>query len=115
MEPIEPHELPLLCGVHHFSFAQAHRPPLLISVDVALTHIDTNGDGVITRAEVKDAVVFRHSAAAALAMGGCAAGALVYLAIRFALKRRGKAPAPVHHVRHAIEAPAKNERRRRIG
>ncbi|KAL3916213.1 MAG: hypothetical protein SGPRY_006920 [Prymnesium sp.] len=62
-----------------------------IDIDVALTHIDTNGDGIITRAEVKDAstgaIALRHSFGIFFAIIGCAAGIEAAVALSSSVAR----------------------------
>jgi len=92
-----------------------------IDIDVALTHIDTDGDGIITRAEVKDAstgaIVLRQSALLVPAIVGCGGGVLFYLAIRWLMRRRGlRTKMAMHHARQSVDGtlPSRMERRRRV-
>ena len=96
-----------------------------IAVDVSmLTHIDTDGDGIITRAEVKDAstgaIVIRQGAIFFPAILACAAGVLFYLSLRWLVcKRRSPklSPHALHHTRPVAEGPlqpTRAERRRRL-
>lgn len=77
-------------GAHHQDVAHQD-----IDIDVALTHIDSNGDGIITTAEVKDAsagaLVWHTGTAVAPAVIGCLGGVLFYLALR-SLRARALAP-----------------------
>lgn len=94
-----------------------------VAVDVALTHIDTDGDGIITRAEVKDAstgaVVLRHGVVFAPAIMGCMGGILFYLVIRyFICRRHNHAKAPGGRLNNLEDpvpaAPNRFERRKRV-
>ena len=91
---------------------------------MALTHIDTDGDGIITRAEVKDAstgaVVVRQSAMLFPAFFGCAGGVLFYVLFRWIMrKRHAKLPPHQLHARHCSGADVplqpRLERRKRVG
>jgi hypothetical protein len=67
-----------------------------VDIDVVLTHIDADGDGVITKAEAKSAsagaLFVQLGPSAAM---GCLAGALCYIACRICFRYRRGAPVAV--------------------
>jgi len=57
-----------------------------IDIDVVMTHIDQDGDGVLSRGEVASA-----TSSFSLGLMGCTLGVSVYLMLRFALRSRSSA------------------------